>query len=110
MQSGVIDGILSIEDEAAGIIEDAQKKAGEIVASANDRAAKAVSEALEEARSRGQQDVDAAEKLLESHLAMYEEEKARILSGEAHVSPEVLDRAAGRIVDRILRVSVQGER
>lgn len=110
MQSGVIDGILSIEDEAAGIIEDAQKKAGEIVASANDRAAKAVSEALEEARGRGQQDVDAAEKLLESHLAMYEDEKARILSGEAHVSPEVLDRAAGRIVDRILRVSVQGER
>lgn len=109
MQSGVIDGILSVEDEAEKIIDNAHKKAGEILASANDKAAKLVSGVLEEARKRGQADVDAAESILESHLAMYEQERSRIISGENRVDPAVLDRAAGRIVDRILSTSVQGE-
>ena len=103
MQSGVIDGILSVEDEAEEIIENAQKEASSIIAAANDKAAKLVSQSLEEARKRGQSDVDAAEALLESHLAMYEEERARILD------PEVLDRAAERIVNRILSTGVQDE-
>lgn len=109
MQSGVIDGILSVEDEAEEIIENAQKEASSIIAAANDKAAKLVSQSLEEARKRGQSDVDAAEALLESHLAMYEEERARILSGEKHIDPEVLDRVAERIVNRILSTGVQDE-
>ena len=40
---------------------------------------------------------------------MYEQERSRIISGENRVDPAVLDRAAGRIVDRILSTSVQGE-
>ena len=109
MQSGVIDGILSVEDEAAKIIENAQKEAGTIIATANEKAAKLVSEALDEARKSGQSDVNAAESLLESHLAMYEKERDRILSGENRLDPSVLDRAAERIVSRILSTSVQGE-
>ena len=109
MQSGVIDGILSVEDEAEEIIENAQKEASSIIAAANDKAAKLVSQSFEEARKRGQSDVDAAEALLASHLAMYEEERARILSGDKHVDPEVLDRAAERIVNRILSTGVQDE-
>ena len=82
MQSGVIDGILSVEDEAEKIIENAHKEASSILASANDKAAKLVSDALDEARKTGQGDVDAAEALLESHLAMYEEyypERTRLI-------------------------------
>ncbi len=109
MQSGVIDGILSVEDEAEKIIENAHKEASSILASANDKAAKLVSDALDEARKTGQGDVDAAEALLESHLAMYEEERNRILSGENQIDPAVLDRAADRIVGRILSTAVQGE-
>lgn len=105
MQSEVIDDILSVEDQAAKIIEDAEKKAKENISAAHDRAAKIISDALDAVRERGKADVESAEALLEKHLAEYEEERERIENEENAVDPEVLERAVSRIVDRICNTS-----
>ena len=103
MQSEVIDDILSVEDEAARIIDEAEKKAREMISEAHDKAAKLISDAVEAEREKGKADVEAAEALLEQHLEQYEEERRRIESEEDHVDPSVLDRSASRIVVRICR-------
>ncbi len=109
MQSEVIDDILSVEDQAAKIIEDAEKKAKETVSEAHDKAAKIIAEAVDEVRANGKAEVEGAEELLSKHLGEYEEERVRIESSENYVDPQVLDRAASRIVDRICRTDYFGE-
>ena len=104
MQSEVIDDILSVEDEAARIIENAQKKARETVSQAHDRAAAIIAKAVDSVREAGKADVAAAEELLRSHLKEYEEERERLLNEACTVDPSVLDRAAGRIVERICSI------
>ena len=109
MQSEVIDDILSVEDQAAKIVDDAEKKARENISQAHDKAAKIISESVEAVRESGKADVDSAEKLLQEHLAQYEEERERIESSENSVAPQVLERAVSRIVDRICRTEYFGE-
>ncbi len=104
MQSEVIDGILTVEDEAAKRIADAEKKARDEVSQAHDQAAKIIADALDEVRERGNADVESAEALLQQHLQQYEEERSRIEAESNSVDPDVLDRAATRIVDRLLHV------
>lgn len=101
MQSEVIDDILSVEDKAAKIIEDAEKQAREIISKAHDEAARIVSESVEAVRERGKADVESAEELLTKHLAEYEEERERIEGAENTVDPAVLERAASRIIGRV---------
>ncbi len=105
MQSEVIDDILSVEDKAAAIISEAERKSKEIISQAHDKAAALISEAVEAVRERGQSDVESAEALLEKHLAEYEEERERIESEENAVDPAVLERAASRIVSCICGTS-----
>ena len=109
MQSEVIDDILSVEDQAARIVEEAEKRAKDIISEAHDEAQKIISEAVENVRENGKAEVDGAEELLEKHLAEYEEEREKIESSASSVSPDVLDNAAGRIVERICRTGAIGD-
>ena len=94
MQSEVIDDILSVEDQAAKIVEDAEKKAKETISEAHDEAQKIISEAVERVRENGKAEVDGAE---------YEEERVKIEESSSSVSPDVLEKAVTRIVERICR-------
>lgn len=108
MQSEVIDDILSVEERADKIIEDAQRKAQDMISDAHDKAAAAIKEAVERVREKGKEDVAAAEELLQKHLAEYEEERVTLEKSEETIDPTVLDRAAGRIIDRICNVDAFG--
>ncbi|MBO8436013.1 MAG: hypothetical protein IAA97_03435 [Spirochaetes bacterium] len=99
----MIDDILSVEDQAAKIVEDAEKKAKETISEAHDEAQKIISEAVERVRENGKAEVDGAEELLEKHLAEYEEERVKIEESSSSVSPDVLEKAVTRIVERICR-------
>ena len=109
MQSEVIDDILSVEDQAAAIITDAENKAKEMVSQAHEKAAKIIAEKVDAVRAQGKADVESAEAILQQHLAEYEEERERIESTDNSVDPGVLERAASRIVDRICRTEYFGE-
>ncbi len=109
MQSEVIDDILTVEDRAAKIIEDAEKTARENISQAHDKAAKIIAEAVDAVRERGKAEVDSAEALLSKHLEEYEEERARIENSENAVDPNVLERAVSRIIDRICTTEAFGE-
>ncbi len=109
MQSEVIDDILSVEDQAAKIVDEAEEKAKETISQAHDKAAKIIADRVEAVRRSGKADVDSAEALLQQHLAEYEEERERIESSENTIDPDVLERAVSRIVDRICRTEYFGE-
>ncbi len=103
MQSEVIDGILSIEDEAAKIIEDAEKEAQGIVDEANRKAAAEISSAAADTAREGQQAIDDAEQVMNAHL----DELERKLGDPERVPvlPEdLLERASDRIISRITGV------
>ena len=108
MQSEVIDDILSVEEKAEKIIEDAQKNARDMISAAHGKAAAIIKEAVERVRMRGKEDVDNAEALLEEHLAEYEKERQELEMSEERVDPAVLERAASRIVARICNVDTFG--
>ena len=78
MQSEVIDDILSIEDQAAKIIEDAEKKARENISNAHDKAAKIISEAVDAVREQGKADVAAAEENLADKNHILAEKKGEL--------------------------------
>ena len=108
MQSEVIDDILSVEDEAAKIIADAEKKARDMVSEAHERASGIIAEEVGKVRESGKAAVASAEELLSKHLEEYEEERKRIESSENTVDPAVLESAASRIVERICRTDSFG--
>ena len=108
MQIEVIDDILSVEERADKIIEDAQKKARNMISSAHDKAAATIKEAVERVRERGKEDVESAEELLQNHLSEYEKERIEIEKSDETIDPAVLERATGRIVERICTVDAFG--
>ena len=108
MQIEVIDDILSVEERADKIIEDAQKKARDMISSAHDKAAATNKEAVERVRERGKDDVESAEELLQIHLSEYEKERIEIEKSDETIDPAVLERATGRIVERICTVDAFG--
>ncbi len=110
MQSEVIDDILSVEDEAAKIIEDAQKKARDTVSDAHDRAARIIADAVEAVREEGKADVERAEEVLKNKLDEYEAERERIQNEASVVDRSVLEAAASRIVERICRTDLSEHR
>ena len=109
MQSEVIDDILSVEDRAEKTVEDAQSTARKIISDAHDKAAKTISDAVEEARRDGQKSVDDAEKLLQQHLAAYEQACSDAGKTAAAVDQAVIDRASDRIIKRICSIGAAGD-
>ena len=108
MQIEVIDDILSVEERADKIIEDAQKKARDMISSAHDKAAATIKEAVERVRERGKEDVESAEELLQNHLSESEKERIESEKSDETIDPAVLERATGRIVERICTVDAFG--
>ncbi len=104
MQSSVIDEILSVEDDAGKIVDDARAEARKIVSEAHEKAARIVSSSVEAVKARSRSELAEAEALLQKDLADYEEERRRIESGEHKMDPEAKERAVSRVIDRILTV------
>ena len=101
MQSEVIDDILNIEAEAEKIVSDAEKQAQDMILDAQATARKKIQTQVEQARKEGSEALDAANKLLEAHLAEYEEERIRIEKEGAKLDQEALSRMVKRAVERI---------
>ena len=70
--------------------------------------ASAIKEAVERVRERGKEDVESAEELLQNHLSEYEKERIEIEKSDETIDPAVLERATGRIVERICTVDAFG--
>ncbi len=104
MQSSVIDEILSVEDEAGKIVDDARAEARKIVSDAHEKAAKMLSSSLESVKARSRQELAEAQADLQRDLDDYEEERKRIESGEHRMESSARERAVSRVVDRILSV------
>ena len=101
MQSEVIDDILNVEAEAEKIVSDAEKQAQDMILDAQAAARKKVQDQVELARKEGAANLEAANKLLETHLAEYEEERVRIEKEGAKIDKDVLSAMVKRAVERI---------
>ena len=104
MQSGVIDEILDVEDQAEKIIDDARQEAKKIVDDAHEKAAKLVSSSIEAVKERSRAEVQSAQAQLEAELSDYEEEKRRMESAGDSMDEDAKERAVSRVIDRILTV------
>ena len=104
MQSSVIDEILSVEDDAGKIIDDARAEAKKIVSDAHEKAARIVSSSIEAVKSRSRSELAEAEAQLQKDLADYEEERKSIESGEHKMDENAKERAVSRVIKRILTV------
>ncbi len=104
MQSSVIDEILSVEDDAAKIVDDARAEAKAMVSEAHDKAARIVSASVEDVKARARAEIAEAEAQLQQDLAEYEEERKRIERGEHRMDSDAKERAVSRVIDRILTV------
>lgn len=104
MQSGIIEEILAVEDEAEQIVSDAQAEAKRIVSEAHGKADRIISEAVEAARQEGQRQLEEAEARMNAGIAEYEKERLSQEKSEAGVAKETVERASGRIVDLILSI------
>lgn len=104
MQSGIIDEILAVEDEAERIVNDAQAEARRMISAAHNKAARIISDREEAARQEGQQRLDAAEARMREEIAEYEKQRLSQKNAEASVPPQVVSRAQERIVSRILSI------
>lgn len=104
MQSGIIDEILAVEDEAEKIVQDAQTEARRLVSEAHNRAAEIISDKVEAARKEGQQMLEDAEARMRDTMKEYEDERLSVKKAGAAIPPEVVSRATDRIVGRILSI------
>lgn len=101
MQSEVIDDILNIEAEAARIVAEAEKEAQEIVLEAQSSARKKIQTQIEAVRNEGNKEVELANKVLQEHIAAYEEERERIEKEGTKLDPETLSLMVNRVIQRI---------
>lgn len=102
MQSGIIEEILAVEDEAEQIVKDAQAEARRIISEAHGKADKIISDAVDAARLEGQRQLDAAEARMNAGIAEYGKDRLSDEKAESGVSREIVERATGRIVSLIL--------
>ena len=79
-----------------------------VAVESGDKAAATIKEAVERVRERGKEDVESAEELLQNHLSEYEKERIEIEKSDETIDPAVLERATGRIVERICTVDAFG--
>ncbi|MCH3916814.1 MAG: hypothetical protein LKE40_05000 [Spirochaetia bacterium] len=102
MQSEIINEILSVEDDADKIVDDAQKKASGIVSDAEAKAAALVKDALKKEREKNQ----AALKILMNDnaekLAAYQKELEKQIVDE----PDLINKLSGELADKICNSSV----
>ena len=106
MQSAIIDEILKVEDEAAAIIDDAEKKARDMLFDAQSRAKDLVSSSVDKVKAESEALIKSEEELLEADLKAYEERKAELENSEIKVDKARLDRAVERIMEVLLTAEV----
>ena len=101
MQSEVIDDSLSVEDEAAKIIEDAEKEAQSIINDAHQKAAAEINAAIAQSAKDGQASLEEAERAMNAHLQELQE-KLDDPKKAPDLPEDLVERASDRIVSRIL--------
>lgn len=105
MQNEVIDDILKVEAEATQIVNDAEKKAQDIILEAQSKARKNISNRLEQVRAEGNKEVELANKVLQDHISEYEMQRERIEKEGSKLDPQVLSSMVERVVKRISEVN-----
>ena len=109
MKSEVIDKILSVEENAQTIRDEAEEKARNIVLDAQSESARIVKEALAEERKRGDELVADASRLLDEKLRKIDEEMKALESCEIDVDRDSVIRARDKIVSLVCSTSLSGE-
>ena len=109
MKSEVIDKILSIEENAQTIRDEAEEKARNIVLDAQSESARIVKEAIAEERKRGDELVADASRLLDEKLRKIDEEMKARESCEIDVDRDSVISARDKIVSLVCSTSLSGE-
>lgn len=102
MQSSIIDGILTVEDEAEKIVSDAEAEARNIIFNAQKEAKELISKEIDEIRKKNDQIIEDEEALFKENLKEYEDVRLEIEKNGVKTNSEALKRAKDRIVSLIL--------
>lgn len=106
MQSSIIDDILSVEDRASAIVDDAEKEARNIIFEAEAKAKELVKTEVDRVKAESEVLIKDEQKLLDENLRSYEEKKAELENSQVRIDEESLERASERIVQLLLTSGV----
>ncbi len=99
MHYSIIANILSVEDSAAKIVEDAEKEARDIIFCAESKARGHVTEELERTRREGDDIIKAEQEHLDQEIRAHEEKLSELEKNSVAIDDESLERASRRIVE-----------
>lgn len=106
MQSSIIDDILSVEDRASAIVDDAEKEARNIIFEAEAKAKELVKTEVDRVKAESEVLIKNEQELLDENLRSYEEKKAELENSQVRIDEESLERASERIVQLLLTSGV----
>ena len=97
MQSSVIDEILKVEEKASSIVEEAEKRARDMIFEAQTASKDLVKAELDKLKAESEEEVRKEEELLQENLREY---------SDISLDEKSIDRAAERIVSLLLSSEV----
>ena len=106
MQSSVIDEILKVEEKASSIVEEAEKRARDMIFEAQTASKGLVKAELDKLKAESEEEVRKEEELLQENLREYEQKRMELENSDISLDEKSIDRAAERIVNLLLSSEV----